>query len=134
MSENGKHASDDKDDVKAKVDWAELERMDFESLPDLWAWVTLARMKCSDTFDIMTFAEKAMGDYIDDISQGNRAVKAYKKRQVTKHIKSMMNHLTAMNATLMKIKPDLLKALSEEIDAARRKNTNRKKIDLTKGI
>lgn len=110
------------------TDWAQMERVEFETLRDIWEYAKLGAKLAGESGLIIVQAIPDFHGEIRDMAldprQGDR-----KARRVTRRMKSAVNHFTGIKNDFERIPGDIMKIYAEEIEAARRKK--RKKIDLS---
>lgn len=109
-------------------DWAPLERVEFETLSDIWDYSKLGARTAGESGLIIIQAIPDFHAVMKDMAGDYRSAES-KARRITRRMKSVVNHLTAAKNDFQRIPADIMKVYAEEIAAARRKT--RKKIDMS---
>ncbi len=111
------------------TDWARMEIVDFGTLGDIWDYCRDGAKLAGESGLVIVQAipdfHLAMKDMAGDYQNAER-----KARRITRRLKSVVNHFTAIKNEFERIPRDIMSVYEAEITQARRKN--RKKVDLSK--
>lgn len=109
------------------VNWAQLERMEFDSLSDIWQWCQTGARLAGDSGLIVLQARADLHMVLKAITAMGAEGKA---RRVTRRLNRAVNHLAGVKNEFARIPGDIMKVYAEEIEASRR--PQRRRIDLAK--
>lgn len=117
------------DSYKSDTDWAPLEIIDFQKLSDVWEYARLGAKTAGESGLVILQAIPDFHLFLKDsaieLHAGER-----KARRVTRRLKSVVNHFTAIKNDFQRIPADVMSAFDAEIAQSRKKQ--RPKIDWSK--
>lgn len=111
------------------TDWAPLEVINFKELSDVWKYVTLGARTAGESGLIIIQAVPDFHMFLKD-SALDPSTADRKARRVSRRLKSVVNHFTAIKNDFQRIPADVMSAFEDEIAHARKKT--RPKIDWSK--
>lgn len=111
------------------TDWAPLEIIDFRTLSDIWDYTRLGAKTAGESGLVILQAIPDFHLFLKASSQ-NPAGAERQARRVTRRLKSVVNHFTAIKNDFQRIPADVMRVYEQEIANARKKTAN--KIDWSK--
>ena len=115
--------------VNNDTDWAHMEIVDFKTLSDVWAYSRDGAKLAGECGLVIVQAIPDFHLFLKD-SALNPVGADRKARRVSRRLKSVVNHFTAIKNDFQRIPNDVMAAFVEEIQHARKKD--KPKIDWSK--
>ncbi len=115
--------------VPSDTDWGRMEIIDFQKLSDVWEYARDGAKLAGECGLVIVQAQPDFHLFLKDSALDPRSGD-WQARRVSRRLKSVANHFTAIKNDFQRIPADVMSAFEQEIAHSRKKT--RPKIDWSK--